>query len=83
MFDYVISLREGIMDAWGGIIGAMKTSGKSKALVLGPSGSRSNIDFTAQILQPYVPSIFQLLNSIASDVNRSEALMRASMGVIG
>lgn len=30
MFDYVISLREGIMDAWGGIIGAMKTSDKSK-----------------------------------------------------
>jgi importin subunit beta-1 len=29
MFDYVISLREGIMDAWGGIIGAMKTSQKS------------------------------------------------------
>lgn len=30
MFDYVISLREGIMDAWSGIIGAMKDSGKSK-----------------------------------------------------
>jgi importin subunit beta-1 len=30
MFDYVISLREGIMDAWGGIIGAMKSSGQSK-----------------------------------------------------
>lgn len=29
MYDYVISLREGIMDAWGGIIGAMKSSGKS------------------------------------------------------
>ena len=29
MFYYVISLREGIMDAWGGIIGAMKSSGKS------------------------------------------------------
>lgn len=29
MFDYVISLREGIMDAWGGIIGAMKVSQKS------------------------------------------------------
>ena len=29
MIDYVISLREGIMDAWGGIIGAMKTSNKS------------------------------------------------------
>lgn len=32
MYDYVISLREGIMDAWGGIIGAMKISGKSKSL---------------------------------------------------
>ncbi|GAO16073.1 uncharacterized protein UV8b_02275 [Ustilaginoidea virens] len=32
MVDYVISLREGIMDAWGGIIGAMKTSEKSQAL---------------------------------------------------
>lgn len=30
MVDYVISLREGIMDAWGGIIGAMKASDKSK-----------------------------------------------------
>ncbi|KAI1349947.1 armadillo-type protein [Xylaria sp. FL0043] len=32
MYDYVISLREGIMDAWGGIIGAMKVSGKTQAL---------------------------------------------------
>jgi importin subunit beta-1 len=31
MFDYVISLREGIMDAWGGIIVAMKDSGKSES----------------------------------------------------
>lgn len=30
MYSYVISLREGIMDAWGGIIGAMKASGKGK-----------------------------------------------------
>ncbi|KAF4973036.1 hypothetical protein FZEAL_9433, partial [Fusarium zealandicum] len=65
MYDYVISLREGIMDAWGGIIGAMKTSQKTQAL------------------QQYVPSIFQLLSLIANDLNRSESLMRASMGVIG
>ena len=31
MFDYVVSLREGIMDAWSGIIGAMKSSGKRKS----------------------------------------------------
>ena len=29
MYDYVVSLREGIMDAWGGIVPAMKASGKS------------------------------------------------------
>ncbi|KAI0204261.1 armadillo-type protein [Astrocystis sublimbata] len=65
MYDYVISLREGIMDAWGGIIGAMKISNKTEAL------------------QPYVESIFQLLNIIAQDMNRSESLMRSAMGVIG
>ncbi|KAH6667516.1 armadillo-type protein [Halenospora varia] len=65
MFDYVISLREGIMDAWGGIIGAMK-SGEKTAL-----------------LAPYVESIFSLLNIVFIDQNRSDALMRSSMGVIG
>ena len=34
-------------------------------------------------MQQYIPSIFQLLSLIASDMNRSESLMRASMGVIG
>ncbi|KAI6782562.1 putative kap95 protein [Emericellopsis cladophorae] len=62
-YDYVVSLREGIMDAWGGIIGAMKASGK--------------------MLQPYVPSIFNMLKVVSGDMNRSEALMRAAMGVIG
>ncbi|KAM4065329.1 HEAT-like repeat domain-containing protein [Hirsutella rhossiliensis] len=65
MFDYVVSLREGIMDAWGGIIGAMKASGKT------------------QTLQQFVPAIFNLLGQIAGDMNRSESLMRASMGVVG
>jgi importin subunit beta-1 len=73
------------MDAWGGIIGAMKSSGKSefysepedRVLVL------TIYLFKADVLQPYVESIFQLLNTIANDMNRSEALMRAAMGVIG
>ncbi|KAF2150815.1 ARM repeat-containing protein [Myriangium duriaei CBS 260.36] len=65
MLDYVVSLREGVMDAWGGAIMAMRTGGKT------------------QLLQPYVESIFQLLQMIHSDANRTEALLRASMGVIG
>lgn len=83
MYDYVISLREGIMDAWGGIIGAMKTSEKSKSTSLSLSRNHANTDFAAEILQAYVGSIFELLNVIANDINRSEALMRATMGVIG
>lgn len=65
MFDYVVTLREGIMDAWGGIIGAMKTGNKTP------------------VFQPYVSSIFEMLNVIANDNNRSESLMRSAMGVIG
>lgn len=34
MYDYVISLREGIMDAWGGIIGAMKVGEKSELFLV-------------------------------------------------
>lgn len=37
----------------------------------------------AGVLQPFVPSILELLNTVANDANRSEALMRSSMGVIG
>lgn len=41
MMDYITSLREGIMDAWDGIIVAMKTSGKSEFSPI-LSGSQSN-----------------------------------------
>ena len=65
MIEYVISLREGIMDAWSGVVQAMKTSGKATALNL------------------YVEPIFALLHSVAAENNRSDSLMRSSMGVIG
>lgn len=81
MLDYIVSLREGIMDAWGGILLALKAShkGEFKAYIEVPSHSR----YVVHLLQPYVESIFQLLGVIAQDVNRSEGLLRASMGVIG
>ncbi|KAL8943884.1 MAG: hypothetical protein Q9216_000778 [Gyalolechia sp. 2 TL-2023] len=64
MFDYFISLREGILDAWDGAILAMK-HGK------------------ADSLRPYVESIVKVLHLVAQDPNRSEALLRAAMGVVG
>lgn len=36
-----------------------------------------------QLLAPYVESVFSLLQTIFQDPNRSEALLRTSMGVIG
>ncbi|RDA89266.1 hypothetical protein CP532_0495 [Ophiocordyceps camponoti-leonardi (nom. inval.)] len=83
LVDYVISLREGIMDAWGGIIGAMKASGKSECLWDPFSRVWYLNSSSAQGLQQYVPLIYNLLGQIATDMNRSESLMRASMGVIG
>ena len=74
------------MDAWGGIIGAMKSSGKSMYLLLTAGSALTGLltcSPVADVLQPYVPTIFELLNSIANDTNRSEALMRSAMGVIG
>lgn len=81
MFDYVISLREGIMDAWGGIIGAMKAGGKS----MSEPQKKRNVpnSILAPLLQSYVESIFGLLNIVFLDPNKSDALMRSSMGVIG
>lgn len=76
MFDYVISLREGIMDAWGGIIGAMKQSGKTQVLL-------EKLDPNTEGSASIVELIFRTLNLVASDANRSEGLMRSSMGVIG
>ena len=35
MLDYVVSLREGIMDAWGGIIIALKAGNKGLSLLSG------------------------------------------------
>ncbi|KAL1650718.1 karyopherin Kap95 [Diplodia intermedia] len=65
MLDYIVSLREGIMDAWDGAIMAMKLGGKQSLLV------------------PYVEPVFALLHTVHTDANRTEALMRSSMGVIG
>ncbi|CAF9925757.1 MAG: karyopherin beta [Heterodermia speciosa] len=62
--DYVVSLAEGIMDAWGGIILALK-QGK------------------ADTLKPHIEPIFNYLSQIAQSQNRSESLVRATMGVIG
>jgi importin subunit beta-1 len=65
MHEYVVSLREGIMDAWDGIILAAIMA-NSPAMVA-----------------PHVEDIFQLIHAVYQDQNRSESLLRSSMGVVG
>jgi importin subunit beta-1 len=83
MIDYIVSLREGIMDAWGGIIIAVRTSQKRKEPIDSPHLLRMLNFCLEQLIQPYVDSIFQLLQSVYADPNRTEALLRSSMGVVG
>ncbi|KAN0079574.1 Armadillo-type fold [Elaphomyces granulatus] len=69
--DYIISLREGIMDAWGGILLAYKNSPQAASLHLYVENIFQVLHITSQD-----PNRLQ-------DPSRSEGLMRAAMGVIG
>ena len=80
MVEYVVSLREGITDAWSGIVFAMKS--KRKNLNLGELNSSSDSGL-ANVLAQYVEAVFQLLHIISGDGNRTEGLLRSSMGVLG
>ena len=80
MVDYVISLREGIMDAWSGILLAMK---ETKGMHHFRYNRSLHNSLLAQLLAPYVDAIFQLLSIVYQDGSRSEGLMRSAMGVIG
>jgi importin subunit beta-1 len=82
LVDYIVSLREGIMDAWDGAIVAMSKGNKCR---YNPEyGTRLFYSCsTAELLKPYVEIIFQMLHTVFQDPNRTEALLRSSMGVIG
>lgn len=63
--DYVNGLREGIVEAYIGIVQAMK-------------GTKS-----ADQLAPHVAGIFGFLNVIFTDLEKTEALYRSMIGLIG
>ena len=79
MLDYLVSLAEGIMDAWGGIILALK-QGKGKLHFFLTVTPLTNL---AESLKRHVEPIFGYLHQVSQSQNRSEALLRATMGVIG
>ncbi|KAF9971460.1 karyopherin beta [Actinomortierella ambigua] len=65
MIEYVNQLREGIVDAYVGIVQAMKAGGKGA------------------LLMPYLPQMFEFMQSIYVDPERSDNVLRSMMGLIG
>ena len=65
MVDYINGLREGILEAYVGIIGGLKTGAK------------------VDILLPHVNSILTFLHLTLTDQDRTEAILRSSIGLLG
>ena len=65
MIDYVNSLREGILEAYTGIVQGFKADGKG------------------DVLLPYVQPMFEFLRLLFMDDERSEAVTRGAVGLIG
>lgn len=65
LVDYVNTLREGILEAYTGIIGGLKTGGK------------------VEIMLPYINDIFAFLHLVLTDQDRTEAILRSAIGLLG
>ncbi|GAA5845418.1 hypothetical protein JCM11251_005067 [Rhodosporidiobolus azoricus] len=65
LVDYVNTLREGILEAYTGIVGGVKTGGK------------------ADLLLPYIGGIFSFLHLTLTDQDRTEAILRSAIGLLG
>ena len=65
LVDYIITLREAILDAYTGIVGAFKSSPQ------------------VQVLLSHVNSIFTFLHLCLTDQDRTEYILKSSIGLIG
>lgn len=70
MLDYLNELREGIFEAYTGIIQGLKGD-----------GATPNPDI--QLLEPHVPFIIQFITMVACDTDRAESNIAACAGLIG
>jgi hypothetical protein len=65
LVDYINGLREGILEAYVGIVSGLKGGGK------------------VDILLPHVNSIFSFLHLALTDQDRTETILRSSIGLLG
>ncbi|KAG0057156.1 karyopherin beta [Gryganskiella cystojenkinii] len=65
MIDYVNQLREGIVDAYVGIVQGLKAGNNSS------------------LLAPHLTHVFEFLNTVYNDPERSDTVLRSMIGLIG
>jgi importin subunit beta-1 len=70
MIDYLNELREGVLEAFTGIVQGLKGDGNS------PSPD-------VQLLEPHVLFIVQFITLVAQDTDHSDGNVAASAGLVG
>lgn len=75
MIEYVNQLREGVLEAFTGIVAAMKAGGK------GPLRCPDGLILAVGTLQPAAQTILSVLHLCLTDQNRSESTVRAAIGL--
>jgi importin subunit beta-1 len=70
MVDYLNELREGVLEAYTGIVQGLKGDGNAP-----------NPDI--QLLEPHVPFIVQFITFVAQDTDHSDSNVSASAGLVG
>jgi len=84
LLDYVSQLREGILEAYTGIVTGLKNTPRGD----GSSNCRvflcsHDIPLLVSLLLPYVQSILELVNRCVVDEERTDDLLKLSYGLIG
>jgi importin subunit beta-1 len=83
--EYVNTLREAILEAYTGVVSAFKQTPRCKP----PSFSHVSADClltyvtAAAALVPYLESVFGFLRIAMQDVDRTEGIVKAGVGLLG
>nr|XP_033332037.1 importin subunit beta-1 isoform X1 [Megalopta genalis] len=72
MIDYLNELREGVLEAYTGIVQGLRGDGTNLCS-----------DTAVTLVEPHVPFIIQFITSIAQDREHSEGNITASVGLLG
>jgi importin subunit beta-1 len=81
--DYVGQLREGILEAYTGIVTGLKNTDKGKTLLSKVSYNLFTPTLSVQLLFPHAQSILELVQRSLADDERTDSLLKLALGLIG